>query len=155
MGIHFEYNAEHNFMLAILCGSVSNEEFSSLIDQLLSDEYTIQGMRGLSVICKNISGKEISWKTLFDGGKRMHGAKFRQGGKHAIMAGGSLAYGLARIYQTATEALEMDETRVLHMEQISEAMQWLGIEPLEAHITGLIRQCEAASSSQQVNDERS
>lgn len=153
MGIHFEYSAGHNFMMAILFGSVSNEEFNGLIEQLLSDEYTAQGMRGLSVICKNISGKEISWKTLFNGGKRMHGAKFRQGGKHAIIAGGPLAYGLARIYQTATEALDMDETRVMHMEQIDEAMHWLGIETHETHITGLIRQCEAASSSQQVNDE--
>jgi hypothetical protein len=147
MGIYFEHTTEHNFMLIIMHGPVTNDEVHAHISRLLSGKYSTPGMRGLLVLCKNTSSRQLSWRTIFESGKRMLAAKFRQSGKLAIVAETSVTYGIARIYQTATESKDIDETRVLRKEQMEEAIQWLGIDALAPHITATMQQCAAPSEA--------
>jgi len=144
MGIHFEHSAKHNFMLIILHGAVTDDEVDGHISRLLSGKYTSPGTRGLLVFCENLSSRHVSWGTIFYAGKRMRAAKFRQGGKLAIVTENSLTYGLARIYQTATASSVIDETRVLRKEEMAEAIRWLGIDALAPRISATIQQCGGA-----------
>jgi hypothetical protein len=148
MGIYFEHSAEHNFMLIVLHGAITNDEVNAHINRLLSGEYTAPGTRGLMVLCKNISTQQLGWRTVFDSGMRMRAAKFRQSGKLAIVAESSLAYGLARIYQTATDSREIDETRVLRREEMDEAIAWLDIHTLAPHINTRVQACETPQSEE-------
>lgn len=142
MGIYFEHSAEHNFMLIILHGPVSNDEVNTHIKRLLSGEYDTPGMRGLMVICENISKGQLGWRTIFDSGKRMQNAKFRQNSRLAIVTGSTLTYGFARIYQAATESKDAGETRVLRKEEMAEALRWLDVESLSLHILSAVQRCQ-------------
>jgi len=147
MGVHFEYSAEHNFMLIVFHGPVTNDEVNAHINRLLSGKYTTPGTRGLLVLCDGITSSQLSWSTIFNSGKRMLQAKFRTNGRLAIIAGNSLAYGIARIYQIATESHD-DETRVLREEEMAEALCWLGMEEMMPHISSTIRQCRSTTVPQ-------
>ena len=65
----------------------------------------------------------------------MNAATFREHGKNAIVAQTSLAYGLSRIYQVATEISGLDETKVYKGDGgFAEAIVWLGISDLSNQI---------------------
>ncbi|MDQ6981405.1 MAG: hypothetical protein Q9M08_00140 [Mariprofundus sp.] len=149
MGIYFESFAENNFMLTIFYGEVIDEDLKAHTLEALQDKYNTPGKVGLAVICKHASASHLSYKTIFSEGKRMQKAEFRKDGKLAIIAKSLVGYGLAKVYGVATELDGMDETRVLHEEDLDQALQWLGVSDFSAEIKHKIDQLEFSDSTEQ------
>ncbi len=128
IGIHFEHYNEHNFMLIILHGSVTDEQLHALISRLLEDQYSRPGKIALCAMCKNISTQELSFKGIFSAAKRIKKAQFRKNAKLAIVAVSTASFGLAKIYQAAAKEDDLDEIRVIRNSELDSAISWIEIE---------------------------
>jgi len=143
MGIYFENFSEQNFMLAVLHDSVTDDDLDAHITRLLKPEYDQPGKTGLCVVCKNASTKKLSSRALISAGKRMKQATFRQKGKLAIVSNTTVGFGLAKIYQIATEVAGLDETRVLRGNELDTAMQWIGVSDFSSEVKHKVDQLES------------
>jgi len=133
--IDYHYFAEDHLMLSVFHGHISGLELNELIDKLLAVEHQDGVMRGLTLLCENVKMSGLKYNDVFSAGKRMKAATFREHGKNAIVAQTSLAYGLSRIYQAATEISSLDETKVYKGDDgFAEAIAWLGITGLNDQI---------------------
>jgi len=134
LGIYFENYSNPGFRLAIFHGQVLDEEIDAHISELLKDSDENPGAVGLCVICESASAAKLSHQAVFSAGKRMQQAKFRKNGKLAIVARNTVGFGLAKIYQVATEVAGLDETLVLHGHELDKAIAWIGVSAFAAEI---------------------
>ncbi len=142
--IDFEFYPENNLIISIFYGKMSSQELNEFIDRLLKIENIEGGMRGLVIFCKNIRLDGIKYSDIYSAGKKMHKAPFRKNGKNAIIANTKLGYTIAKMYQSVTEVVGLDETKVFKGYALKDATEWLGIAHFYNQLNELIERCESA-----------
>ena len=143
--IHHHHYQEDNFLLTVFYGTTTPEEIHKIVDDLQKIDQKEGGMRGLTVFCENVKSKGIKAKDIMSAGERMKNVSFRKNGKNAIVAKTLLTYGLSRMYQVATEILNLDELKVYKEKGFDEAIEWLEIEHLKDRVTNIINEYEASN----------
>ncbi|ATX83032.1 hypothetical protein Ga0123462_2198 [Mariprofundus ferrinatatus] len=139
MGIHITLHAGRNFILAIFHGPVTAHELESFVDELLLDKYDTKDKVRLAILSEGASASLLRYHTICAAGKRMRLGRHRQHrGKLAIIARSRVGFGLAKMYQMATEKVEPSEILVLHGDGLESATQWLGISDLSANIRQIL-----------------
>jgi len=138
--IYYNFNLEKNLIFCIFHGEITLEELNNYIDELLKIESINGGMRGLVILSKDVNQGTISYKNIYTAGKRMHEASFRKNGKNAIVANTNLSYTIAKIYQSVTEIIGLDETKVYREIDLEKSIEWLGVGHLSSQINELIKQ---------------
>lgn len=73
----------------------------------------------------------------------MHKAPFRKNGKNAIIANTKLGYTIAKMYQSVTEVVGLDETKVFKGYSLKEAAEWLDLGHLYNQLNETIERCES------------
>jgi len=134
-------------MLVIVYGQVSDSDLEAHISRILEPQYNQPEKRGLVVLCDALSISELSFQGIFEAGKRMHQAVFRANGRLAIVARSTVAFGLAKTYETATTVDGLDEIRVVRSNQFDDVMQWLDVGDMSSTIKLKIEQLEASSAT--------
>ena len=143
--IHHHHYQEDNLLLTVFYGTTTPEEIHTLVDKLQKIEQEEGGMRGLTIICSNVKFKGIKTKDIMNAGERMKKVSFRKNGKNVIVAKTLLSYGLSRMYQVATEILNLDELKVYKENGFDEAIEWLEIEHLRGKVISIVNECEASN----------
>lgn len=147
MAIFIQHYKESNFLLSIFHGSVTDRELDCYISDLLQMRNSCEGKKRLVVICKNASASHLTHQSIFNAGQRMRDSQFRKGGKLAIVAKNTVGFGLAKIYQIASEASEYNDSRILRAEDMNLAIQWLDAYKYEREIEQYINDFEQASEA--------
>lgn len=140
--IHHHHYQEDDFLLTVFYGTTTPEEIHEIVDELLKIDHEEGGMRGLTIFCTNVKSKGIKARDIMNAGERMKNVSFRKNGKNVIVAKTLLSYGLSRMYQVATEILNLDELKVYKENGFDQAIEWLGVENLKDKIKIVINQCE-------------
>ena len=143
--IHHHHYQEDNFLLTIFYGTTTPKEIHKIVDKLQKIDQEEGGMKGLTVFCTNVKSKGIKARDIMNAGERMKNVSFRKNGKNVIIAKTLLTYGLSRMYQVATEVLNLDELKVYKESRFNEAIEWLGLENLKNEIKSIINECEKNS----------
>ncbi|ATX80795.1 hypothetical protein Ga0123461_2396 [Mariprofundus aestuarium] len=147
MGIHITLHSSRNFVLAIFHGPVKPHELESFVDELLLDKYDNEGKVRLAILSEGASASLLRYQTICAAGKRMRQGRLRQHrGKLAIFARSRVGFGLAKMYQMATEKIDPSEVRVLHGDGLESATQWLGISDLSENIQQLLEAVEQSAA---------
>ena len=137
MGIYFRHEVQAELMLAIFYGAVTDAELDAHITRVLGPEFDQPGKKNLVVFCQHTSTSGVSYQAVMAAGKRMQHAGFRKNGKMAIVAKTVVGFGLAKVYQVATEVMGMDDLRVLREHEFDAALNWL---ELDADISAMVMQ---------------
>lgn len=140
--IECKYYPEHNFILTIMYDEVTPQQLHNIIDQLQQIDHNGEAMRGLTIICESTKTKGITAKDIMSAGERMKQVSFRKNGKNAIIAKTLLSYGLSRMYQVATDLLNLDELKVYKEKGFNDAVDWLNILHLKDEIKDKIKYYE-------------
>lgn len=125
MGFFIHHDPKKNFLLTIFHGSVKASDLESYSTEILHDRYSRPGKKRLTIICENASAHRLDHHAVYATGKRLQQARFRPEGRLAIVARNTVGFGMARIYQLASEVEGLDEIRVFHGHELDAAIQWL------------------------------
>ena len=138
---HHHYQ-EDNFLLTVFYGTTTPEEIHKVVNDLQKIDQEEGGMRGLTIFCANVKSKGIKARDIMSAGEKMKHVNFRKNGKNVIIAKTLLTYGLSRMYQVATEILNLDELKVYKENGFDDAIEWLGLEYLKDRVINIINECE-------------
>jgi len=125
MGFFIHHDPQKNFLLTIFHGSVKATDLSDYTAEILGDRYSCPGKKRLAILCENASAHLLDHHAVYETGKQLQQARFRPDGRLAIVARNSVGFGMARIYQQASEVEGLDEIRVFHGHELDSAIQWL------------------------------
>ena len=143
--IHHHHYKEDNFLLTIFYGPTTPDEIHNVVDELLKIDQKEGNMKGLTILCTNVKSKGIKARDIMSAGERMKNVSFRKNGKNVFIAKTLLAYGLSRMYQVATEMLNLDELKVYKENGFDEAIEWLEIDHVKEEIIDIVGKCEESS----------
>lgn len=143
--IHHHHYQEDDFLLTVFYGTTTPEEIDEIVDELQKIDQEEGDMKGLTIFCTNVKSKGIKARDIMNAGERMKNVSFRKNGKNVIIAKSLLTYGLSRMYQVATEVLNLDELKVYKENGFNEAIEWLGVGNLKNEIKSIINECEKNS----------
>ncbi|MCK4865684.1 MAG: hypothetical protein KAT06_09730 [Gammaproteobacteria bacterium] len=145
--IKYNYYPENNFILTVVYGKTNPEELHNLVDKLLTIKHNTGGMRGLTILSKNSTFKDIRASDIMGAGDKMRQAKFRKDGKNAIIAETLLSYGLSRMYKVATDIMNLDELNIYKENRLDDAIEWLELGILRDQIIEVIERCRYSESN--------
>lgn len=143
--ISHQYYPNDRLILNVFYGNVTSEEMSGLIDKLQKIELkegAIGTMRGLTILSGNVKVNSIKAKEIMNAGERMKNVSFRKNGKNVIVAKTLVSYGLSRMYEVATNIMNLDELKVFKEKEFDEAIEWLEVGYLKEEIQSIIDNCE-------------
>ena len=134
MGFFIHHDQQRNFLLTIFHGRVHADDLTSYTQEILGDHYSRAGKRRLTILCENASAHLLDHHAVYSAGKQLQKARFRPNGKLAIVAKNTVGFGMAKMYQLASEVSGLDEIRVFRGHELDSAITWLDSSDLAATV---------------------
>ena len=143
--IFHQFFPEDRFLLVLFSGEVANGELHELttsVIQQLSEVRPTEGLRHLSVACERFTIANLPLRDVILSAGMIRKDVFRECGKAAFVANSAVTFGFFRVFQ---QLIDVDDTRVVGRDGLTDAIRWLGIEHMENDILNTIGKLEQES----------